>query len=230
MLFGSTGLTTLSLTQNPGYVMSDFTPVANISNMPLTFSVLASSGITTFQEWMERAQASPGRYNYGSPGPMSAQRLFMETLIQEKFPGARVPHVPYQSGHEANTALLGGQVMAAFGVPGTHKSYLESGEFTLLAVTSAERLPEHPDVPTFRELFGDRYVWESYHGLFVRQGTPKNVIDRLSDIVGAALNDPGVLDRFSKIGITADYLNAEDFTKMVDTMAAFIKDSLAAIQ
>lgn len=230
VLFASTSLITLSLTQSPGYVMSDFTPVANISNMPLTFSVLSSSGIKTFQEWMDRAKAEPGKFSYGSPGPMSAQRMFIETLVKEKFPDVRVSHVPYASGHEANTALLGGQIQAAFGVPGTHKSYLQSGEFTMLAVTSVERLPEYPDVPTFRELFGDRYVWESYHGLLVNSKTPKNVVDALANMVEAALKDPEVLERFDKIGITANFMNPKDFAARLETLTVFIKDSLANLK
>jgi len=231
VLFGSTSaLITLPLTQNPGYAMADFVPVANISNMPLTFCALTTSGIKSFKEWMDKAKAEPGKYNYGSPGPMSAQRMFLETLIKEKFPGVNAPHVPYQSGHEANTALLGGQIKAAFGVPGTNKNYLQSGEFTLLAVSSAKRLPEYPNVPTFAELYGDRYIWESFHGLFVHKDTPKDVINKLAGIVQAALKDPEVLEKFAKIGTTADYLGPTEYAAVLDRLAAFIKDSLANLK
>ena len=216
--------------QNAGYTLEDFTPVANISDMPNTFCALTASGIKTFKEWMDRAIAEPGKYNYGSPGSVTSQRLLMTTLIQDKFPGANVPHVPYQSGHEANTALLGGHTKAAFGVPGTNKNYLQSGEFTLLAVTSAKRLPEYPNVPTFSEMFGDRYVWASFHGLFVPKATPKDVVDKLSSIVKAALEDPEVLAKFDKIGITADYLNPADYAKETSRVLAFVKEAVKGLK
>jgi tripartite-type tricarboxylate transporter receptor subunit TctC len=225
VLFSSTAVINLPLMKNVGFTLDDFTPVANISDMHLTFCVLSSSGINSFSEWIEKAKEHPGEYNYGSPGAITSQRLLMTTLMKEKFPDVNIQHVPYTSGHEVNTALLGGHIKSAFGVPGTNKTYLQSGEFKLLAVTSPERLTEYPDSPTFAELFGDRYTWASFHGLFVRKDTPKEVVNKLASIVDSALSDPEVIEKFKKIGVTADFRGPEAFAESTGNMRAFIIDA-----
>jgi tripartite-type tricarboxylate transporter receptor subunit TctC len=154
----------------------------------------------------------------------------MTTLVNEKFPGVQIQHVPYASGHEVNTALLGGHIKAAFGVPGTNRNYLKSGEFTLLAVTSPQRLPEYPDVPTFAEMYGDRYIWSSFHGLFVPRKTPDGVVEKLDGIVRAALSDPEVLAKFDKIGTTADYRDSKEFAERTNTMRKFIEDAIKGLK
>lgn len=229
VLFASTALITLPMMKNVGFTLDDFRMVANISDMPLTFCSLTSSGIKTFDDWMAKAKAEPGKYSYGSPGPISSQRLFMTTLINEKFPDVKVQHVPYPSGHEVNTALLGGHIQSAFGVPGTNRNYLLSGEFTLLAVTSPKRLPEYPDVPTFAEKFGDFYTWASFHGLFVSKKTPDDIVEKLDSIVREALTDPEVVAKFEKIGTTADYRGEKAFTESTQTMRKFIEQAFKGL-
>jgi tripartite-type tricarboxylate transporter receptor subunit TctC len=230
VMFGSTSLITLPLIKRVGFTLDDFRPVANISDMPLTFCVLTSSGIKTFQEWMDKAKAEPGKYSYGSPAPISSQRLVMTTLVKEKFPGVQIQHVPYASGHEVNTALLGDHIKAAFGVPGTNRNYLKSGEFTLLAVTSPKRLAEYPNVPTFAEMYGDRYIWSAFHGLFVPKKTPNEVVEKLDGIVRAALSDPEVLAKFDKIGTSADYRNSRDFTESINNLRKFIEEAVKGLK
>lgn len=227
--FASTALIVLPLMKNVGFTLDDFRMVANISDMPLTFCALTSSGIKSFEEWITKAKAEPGKYSYGSPGPISAQRLLMTTLVNEKFPDTQVQHVPYPSGHEVNTALLGNHIQAAFGVPGTNRNYLKSGEFTLLAVTSKNRLAEYPDVPTFAELYGERYTWASFHGLFVPKNTPDDVTAVLDGIVRDALSDPEVREKFNKIGTTADYRGEKDFTESTNKLRKFVEEAFKGL-
>lgn len=225
----STGLITMPMMKNVGFHTDDFTAVANISDMPATFCVLSTSGINSFAEWMEKAKAEPGVYNYGSPGAITSQRLIMTTLVNEKFPGVQVAHVPYGSGHDVNTALLGGHIKAAFGVPGTNRNYLKSGQFKLLAVTSSKRLAEYPDAPTFSELYGERYTWQSFHGLFVPKKTPKAVVDALAAIVKDALDDPEVIAKFDKIGATADYRGPEEFAASTAKLRKFVEEAFQGL-
>ncbi|HIU17369.1 MAG TPA: tripartite tricarboxylate transporter substrate binding protein [Candidatus Avidesulfovibrio excrementigallinarum] len=229
VLFGSTGLVSLPIMKKVGYTIHSFTPVADITDMPLTFCVRTDSGITSFEQWMGEAKKNPGQYSYGSPGSITSQRQFLSVLIKDKFPDVSVNHVPYGSGHEVNTALLGNELKAAFGVPGTNKNYLQSGEFTLLAVTSPERLPEYPNVPTFAELYGDKYTWVSFHGIFVKKGTPEPIVKALSDIVGQALADPEVQEKFEKIGITADYKDYKSFATFLKGFEAQCVEALTLL-
>ena len=229
VVFGSTSFVTLPMMKRLGYTIDDFIPVADITDMPLTFCVRSDSGINSFDEWMALAEKNPGQYNYGSPGSITSQRQFLSVLLKDKFPNASVNHVPYTSGHEVNTALLGNELKAAFGVPGTNQNYLKSGEFKLLAVTSDKRLPEYPDAPTFAELYGDKYYWVSFHGIFVKKGTPMDIVEKLSNIVGEALADPEVQQKFQKIGITANYRSYKDFVPFLADVKAQSVEALTLL-
>ena len=229
VLFGSVGLVSLPMMKKLGYTIDDFIPVADITDMPLTFCVRSDAGINTFEEWIVQAKEHPGQYNYGSPGSITSQRQFLSVLLKDKFPDVSVNHVPYASGHEVNTALLGNELKAAAGVPGTNQNYLKSGEFKLLAVSSKNRLAEYPDAPTFAELYGDKYYWVSFHGIFVKKGTPDAIVQALSNIVGEALADPEVQQKFQKIGITTDYKNSKDFAAFLETVKAQCTESLTLL-
>jgi len=229
VLLGTPNLLTLTNTKNVGFKMSDFTPVADITNQYLSFCVRTDSGIKTFKDFVELAKKNPGVYNYSSPGAVSSQRLFMTGILNNVFPGTDMPNVPYSGGHEAATALLGSHVKADFGTPGNTKNYIQSGDFISLGVSSPKRLPELPDVPTFAEMFGDQYTWISYHGLFVKKGTPMPVVEKLSEIIGTAMKDPVVAQQFQKFGVTPDYLNPADFAKLVTESEDLVKKALKAI-
>ena len=96
-------------------------------------------------------------------------------------------------------------------------------------MTSDKRLPEYPDAPTFAELYGDKYYWVSFHGIFVKKGTPEEIVKKLSDIVGQALADPEVIEKFNKIGITANYRNYKDFVPFLDNVKAQSVEALTLL-
>ena len=226
LFFASPSFITLSEMKNVGCTITDFEPVAYVTEMYMSFNVPGNSGITTFAEWMDRAGKEPGAYTYGSPGSITSHRMMMTKLLKEYFPKHQVPHVPYQSGHDVNTALLGDHIKAAFSVPGVCRPYVQSGQFRVLAISSRERLPEYPDVPTFVELFGKDYEWASFNTLFAPKKTPQAVIDALSAMVEQALKDPAVLDKLEKIGMPAVYKNPADAKLDVLRMQKLIKESL----
>lgn len=226
LFFASPSFITLSEMKNVGCTINDFESVAYVTEMYMSFNVLAESDIKSFGEWMDRAAKAPGTQTYGSPGSITSQRMLMTKLLKERFPNHHVPHVPYQSGHDVNTALLGNHIRAAFSVPGVCRPYVQSGQFRILAVSSPQRLPEYPEVPTFVELFGKDYEWASFNGFFAPKKTPKAIIDALAGVVDAALKDPAVLDKLAKIGMPAVYKNPEDSQKDVARMQKLIQESL----
>lgn len=226
LFFASPSFITLTEMKNVGCTINDFEPVAYVTEMYMTFNVMADSGIETFAQWMENAAREPGKYTYGSPGSVTSQRMMMTKLLKDKFPTLQVPHVPYQSGHDVNTALLGNHIKAAFSVPGVSKPYVQSGQFRILAVSSPSRMPEYPDVPTYSELFGKEYEWASFNGFFAPKKTPVAVINALASIVEKAMQDPTVIDKFNKIGMTPLYKGPVDAKADVTRMQTLIKESL----
>lgn len=147
--FGFPAIATFSTTpqiKKTGYTLADFRAVVQVTNMWLSLAVNADSGIKTINELMAAAKANPGKYNYATHGALSTQRLFMSRLLKA-FPGIDLPHVSYTSGHEVSTALLGRHVTSGFGVTTNQKPYVLSGDFTMIGVSSPERLAEFPTCP-----------------------------------------------------------------------------------
>ena len=94
----------------------------------------------------------------------------------------------------------------------------------VIAVCGAQRDPNYPDAPTFKEMFGDGFVFDSVYGIVAPLKTPKDRIERLQSLIKEALSDPDVQAKFAKAGLTTDYLSAEDFQKALDNMWKTIGD------
>lgn len=228
--FGFPALATFSTTpqvKKTGYTLKDFQAVVQITNMWLSLAVSADSGIMNFQDLINAAKAEPGKVNFATHGALSSQRLFMSGVMQ-KFPGVELPHVAYTSGHEVSTALLGKHITSGFGVITNQKPYVQSGDFRIIGVTSPQRLPEYPDVPTFAEQVGEEFVFPSPHGLITQSKVSHDKVIIMQNLVKDALEDPEVKEKFAKAGLTVDYLPAAEFQKEMDQMWTTVGELLKA--
>ncbi len=229
--YGFPALATFSATpqiKKTGYNLESFKSVAQITNMWLSISVSADSGITSVKQLIEMAKKEPGKYNFATHGALSTQRIFMGNILQA-YPGINFPHIAFTSGHDVSTSLLAGKhITAGFGVTTNQKPYVLSGDFTMIGVSSPERLPEFPDVPTFVEQFGEdkKYVFASSHGLIAPRRTPDANIAIMSNLLKEALADPSVQEKFTKAGLSTDYLPTEEFQTVMNDMWVYIGNSL----
>ena len=224
--FGFPAIATFSTTpqiKNTGYSLKDFRAVAQVTVMWLSLAVNSDSGIKDIKGLMEAAKANPGKINFATHGALSTQRLFMARLLKA-FPDVNLPHVGYTSGHEVSTALLGRHITSAFGVTTNQKPYVDSGDFTMIGVSSPQRLPDFPDVPTFAEQIGDEYTFASSHGLVAPKRVPNDRIETMQNLLKEALADPDVQAKFAKAGLTTDYLPADQFQTAVNDMWKTIGD------
>lgn len=230
LLFATTSLTVAAARKNLGFkITEDFIPVAGLNTMYLSFCVNAKSNIKTMQEWIDLAVANPGKYAYASPGAVSTQRLFMTNLLNKKYPNSNVQNVPFASGNEGNSALLGGHISAVIGVPGTNKPYIDSGDFNFLAVTSPERLAEYPDVPTFAELYGEEFFGGIYHVIYAHKNTPKEIIAELEAVFGAALTDPETAEKLTGMLFEPQFDTSEVATQKVKEQHAFVVEAMKGL-
>ncbi len=224
--FGFPAIATFSTTpqiKNTGYSLKDFRAVAQVTVMWLSLAVNSDSGIKDIKGLIEAAKANPGKVNFATHGALSTQRLFMARLLKA-FPDVTLPHVSYTSGHEVSTALLGRHITSAFGVTTNQKPYVESGDFTMIGVSSPQRLPDFPDVPTFAEQIGDEYTFASSHGLVAPKRVPNDRIETMQNLLKEALSDPDVQAKFAKAGLTTDYLPADRFQTAINGMWKTIGD------
>jgi tripartite-type tricarboxylate transporter receptor subunit TctC len=129
--------------------------------------------------------------------------------------GVNMVHVPSRGGEApALTDLLGGQVQVHFGSPAASIEYIRAGKLRALAVTSAIRLEQLPNIPTVAE-FVPGYEATGFVGVGVRRGTPVEVIDRLNKEINAALADPKIKERLDDMGVTGLPLSPANFGKLI---------------
>jgi tripartite-type tricarboxylate transporter receptor subunit TctC len=154
----------------------------------------------TVQELVAYAKANPGKVNYASPGSGSLNSLEMELF--RRTAGLDMTHVPYKGGAgPATTDTVGGHVHMTLVTISSAIQQVKGGRLKALAVTTKERAPSLPNVPTMLEQGFPDSVSASWQGVLVPSGTPRPIIDKLFAAVGKAMEDPKVRERMSDAGI-----------------------------
>ena len=140
-----------------GFTYKDLAPVAQVNVFTMGWGVRADSGIASVQDLMDKAKAERGKYSLASPGAFTAQR-FYHANVMKLFPESDLPYVAYNGGAEIVTALLGNHISTGFTPVVNFKPHKD---IRVIAVCSAQRDPNYPDAPTFKEMFGDGFVFDS---------------------------------------------------------------------
>lgn len=183
----------------PYDTLRDFAPVSLLGTSPFFLAVHASTGWRTLADLVAAAKARPGALSYGSSGNGSPHHLAMETLKARV--GMDITHVPYKGSGQSTPALLGGQVPALFTVLSTVAGPVKAGTIRLLAVASATRTPQAPDVPTFAELGVKDMLFLPSVGVLAPSATPAATIARLGADIARAVKHPESAERFNALGI-----------------------------
>src|SRR5262249_26775358 len=155
----------------------DFVPIMVIGASPNVFVVPAQSDIKTMPEPLARAKASPGKLNWTSPGAGTTPYLAGEVLKLRT--GINILHIPFTGAGPATTAVLAGQVDLYTANIGSVGALIDAGKVRPIAVTSKERWPDLPTVPSLEELGIKDAVSDTFQGIYAPAGTPQPVINRL---------------------------------------------------
>jgi tripartite-type tricarboxylate transporter receptor subunit TctC len=196
--------------------LKDFVPVSLISVTPLLLAVPPGSPFHSLKELLDYAKANPGKLTYGSPGIGSGGHMAMEQFCHVF--DLKIVHDPYKGSGPGIVALLGGQMnmmMVGSGIT----PYVQQGKLRALAVTSAQRLPALPEVPTFVELGYPNVNVQTFAGVVAPAGTPKAVVDRLHDAVAAAVRDPEIHEKLVKFNQFPVGNTPEEFRAFLQTNA-----------
>ena len=176
----------------------DFVPVTLVATSPLMLVVHPSVAARSVQELIALAKANPGRLNFGSGGVGSTPHLSVELF--KSAAGIDAVHVPYKGGAPALNDLIGGQLSFMIeNVPGT-MPFVRGGKLRALAITSAQRSPLEPALPTMAESGVPGYEVVGWQGLFSVAGTPADIVVRLQVEVGKVLRLPEVRERLAALG------------------------------
>jgi tripartite-type tricarboxylate transporter receptor subunit TctC len=168
--------------------VKDFAPVALLIRMPSLLIVPNDSPAKNVHELIALAKANPGKFNYGSGG--NGSQAHLAGALFKSVTGIDVVHVPYKGAPEIVASMLSGQTQLAFPTFSTALPQVRAGKLRGLAVTSARRNPQLPDVPTLLEAMPNGFELEAWFGLWAPAGTPSDIVKRLNADVGAVLADP----------------------------------------
>jgi tripartite-type tricarboxylate transporter receptor subunit TctC len=190
----------------------DIAPVAGIVRVPSVMEVNPSLPAKSVAELIAYAKANPGKLKMASAGNGSPSHLSAELF--RMMTGVDMVHVPYRSGPDAHTDLLGGQVQVIFNAIPAAIDYIRSGKLRALAVTTASRSAALPDVPAVGE-FVPGYESSVFFGVGAPKSTPAEIIEMLNQEINAGLAEPKMSARIAEFGGVAFAGSPSDFGKLV---------------
>ena len=197
----------------PYNTIKDFTPIARTAMQPLALLVNNKVPAKSLQEFIDYAKANPGKVNFGSAGNGGISHLVPEMF--KTAAGVDLVHIPYKGSAPALTDLIGGQVQfMAESIPQA-AAYHKQGKVRALAVTSKERNPALPEVPTAIESGLKGFEVVGFYGFLAPAGTPKPVVDKLSNAFQQVMTSPEVKNRMVEQGADPAFMGSEPFGKFL---------------
>ena len=202
----------------PYDVQRDLAPITQLVSLPNVLVVHPSQPYKTLAEFVAAAKAKPGQINFASAGVGSNLHLSMELL--KAMTGIDVVHVPYKGVGPAMSDLLGGHVASMVSNVASAKPHIDNGKLRALGVTSRDRAPALPDVPSMAEAGVKGYEVLNWFGMFAPAGTPAPIITRMHLEAKKLLETPEMKKRLANEGAEPILSTPSDFT-------AFVKSEMA---
>jgi len=196
-------------------IQTDFIPVAMVSIVPQVIVVNPNKvPAKDLKELVAFLKANPGKVNYGSAGNGTSHHLAGELFkLQTK---TFIVHIPYRGAGPALQDLMAGQVDLMFDGLGSSAPHIKNGRIKALAIAAEKRAPGFPDIPTSVEGGVPTYQVATWYGLWAPKGTPKDVLDRMTEEVTKALNSPELRQQWTGLGSETPTLTGAAFGSFVD--------------
>jgi tripartite-type tricarboxylate transporter receptor subunit TctC len=185
-------------------------PIAKVADIPLIFCSNPSVPVRDLSEFVQYARARPGGLNYGSPGNGSNNHLLVEKFKQ--LTGIELTHVPYRGAPQGAMATLTNEVQLYPMGLAVVSGHPQAGKLTALAVTSRERLPALPEVPTVVEAGFPGLVTSNWWAIAAPKGTPEPILKVLNQAIVDALASPAVANQYATLGVHVPTQTREQFT------------------
>lgn len=193
----------------PYQTLRDFTPIARTAMQPLALLVNPKLPVNNLRDFIAYTKARPGQINYGSAGNGGISHLAPEMF--KNATGLFMVHIPYRGSAPAFTDLMAGQVQfMAESIPQA-AAYHKQGKVRALAVTSRERNPALPDIPTVMESGLANFEVVGFYGFLAPAGLPKDVTAKLSDAFKQVMANPDIRNRMITQGADPAFLGSDDF-------------------
>ena len=192
--------------------MQDFAPVATVTTTSWLLAVSPSLPVKTMAEFIAYTKANPGKvtlaYTQGTAAVLVGERF-------KQLSGADIVAIPYKGGAAAMPDFLGGRIQMLIPTPSTTLPLIREGKMLPLAITSAERSPDLPDVPTVREVGLPALTLDFWNGLLAPAGTPPEIIAKLNAAVNDSLQSADMKASMAKLGLDAKVGSSQDFARFI---------------
>ena len=202
--------------------VKDFAPVSLTSTYPYIMVVNRSLGVKTLQEFVALARSKPGALNYGTTGVGASNHLLTELFDLKA--GIRMTHIPYRGTALAVADLVAGQVQVVFSDPISALALVNSGTLVALAVTSKDRSPVAPNLPTISESGYPGFDAVGWHGILAPAKTPPAIIAKLNAEIVQALKDPETRSLLESQAIQVVGSSPQEFASYIKQDLALWKD------
>ena len=200
-------------TKIPYNPVTDFTPIVNIAATPNVIAVHPSFPAHDYKGFVAELKKNPGRYSYSSSGTGGIGHL--QTELWKSLAGVFITHIPYRGAGPALNDTVAGQVPIIFDNMPSAMPFIQTGKLIPIVVAAPQRLPQLPNVPTFKEVGLEPVNRMAYYGIYGPKNLPKEVVEKINAGVKKALQDPAVAKRIQDTGSLVVGNSPEEFTAQI---------------
>jgi tripartite-type tricarboxylate transporter receptor subunit TctC len=195
----------------PWDILRDFETVSLVATVEWGLVVPADAPQRSAADLIASARKQPGKINYSSGGNGSPQHIAMALFASQA--GVQMTHVPYKGATQAAMGVAGNEVHTAFQGIATVNSLIRAGKVRLIGVTTPQRMPQFPDVPTVSQSGLHGFEFNSWFAVMAPAGTPRPILQTLSAEIAKALADPEVRDKLVAQGLTPRGTSPDDLAR-----------------
>jgi tripartite-type tricarboxylate transporter receptor subunit TctC len=205
----------------PYNAATDFTPIVNIAATPNVIAVNPKFPAKDYAGFIAELKRNPGKYSYSSSGTGGIGHL--QTELFKSLANVFMTHIPYSGAGPALRDTVGGQVEIIFDNVPSALPHIQSGRLIPIVVAAPQRLPQMPNVPTFKEVGLEPVNRMAYYGIYGPKGLPADVVQKVNSAVVRAVQDPAVKKRIEDTGSLVVANTPEQFTQQMAAELAVYK-------